>query len=594
MEASGPQSRVAPARSTRAVSWAVLAAAVLVVFGRTLRFPFLEWDDPTAVTRNPLLHPPSLENLVRIWTAPWSGLYVPASFTAWWVEMRVSLFLDAARAPDVRVFRAGLLLFHLLCAGVVLRILSRIVEDPRAALLGAVLFAVHPLQTESVAWITETRGVLAALLGFLALDVHLAGATSPGGPALARHHLPSAVLFALAVLAKPTAVAIPILAFLIDRFRLKLPLARVLPPVAVGLAIVAADVLLTRAQQAGASIRVESPLAGRPLVALDALGFYLGKLAWPFHLAADYGRRPDRLVDPWLVALAPVALAGVLAALPGRRASLLALALFAAALSPVLGLVRSTTRRSRRSRTATRTSRCSRRRSCSRRSPPRAPARLFARPARLLARPARRGRGARPRVRAVAFLDVPRWKDTETLFAANARDEPAEPRRVRPARRRRRTGGTPRGGRSPLPARARTRARLPVAGGNLGGSCASAATSRARSRSCARRSRGTRTIPTRPGPRDRARAAGDEGLRRGPEDRLRRGGGRPARDDPAAVGLPRGAPDARAAPLHDRARPGGAGRVRGRVRSRARIEDARHGLELCRQKLGGEPPRTRP
>ncbi|HKV89754.1 MAG TPA: hypothetical protein VJQ43_00980, partial [Thermoplasmata archaeon] len=251
MEASGPQPRVVPqpradsAPSSRAVPWAILAAAVLAVFGRTLGFPFLDWDDPTAVTENPLLHPPSLETLGRIWSAPWSGLYVPVSFTAWWIEMRVSLLLDAARAPDPRVFHAGLLLLHFLSACVVLRILRRLVDDPKAALapwLGALLFAVHPLQTESVAWITETRGVLAGFLGFAALDLHL-GAMSADDGSPGRRHVLSGIVFVLAVLAKPTAVAIPLLAFLIDRFRFRRPLARILPPVAIGCAIVLADVL---------------------------------------------------------------------------------------------------------------------------------------------------------------------------------------------------------------------------------------------------------------------------------------------------------------------------------------------------------------
>ena len=412
MEASGPQPRVARASPSRAVpgwvSGAILAAAVLVVFGRTFLFPFLAWDDPTAVTENLLLHPPSVENLVRIWSGGWSGLYVPVSFTAWWIEMRLSLLLDAARAPDPRVFHAGMLLLHVLAAGVVRRILLRLVDDPRAALLGALLFAVHPLQTESVAWITETRGVLASLLGLLALDVHLAGTTSQEGPSLARHHLPSGVLFALAVLAKPTAVAIPVLAFLIDRFRLRLPLARVLAPVAAGLVLVAVDVLVTASQQGGTSIRLESPLAARPLVALDALGFYLRKLVAPFHLAADYGRRPDRLFESsavWWTASIPIVAALVLAALPGRRRSLLALGLFSAALLPVLGLVRFdyqaiSTVADRYAYLALL-----------------GPAFALATFASSRARIAAAGVLVLA-FGAIAFVDVPRWQDTRTLFAA--------------------------------------------------------------------------------------------------------------------------------------------------------------------------------
>jgi protein O-mannosyl-transferase len=423
MEASRTKHRAGSAHGvghegrSRAVGWAVLAFAVLAVQGRTFLHPFLAWDDPTAVTRNPLLHPPSFSSLGRIWSAPWSGLYVPASFTAYWIEMRVSQLLDAARAPDPRVFHAGLLLLHFLCACTVARILRRLVDDPRAALLGALLFAVHPLQTESVAWITETRGVLAACFGLLALDLHLAGMSREGGPSLVRHQVLPTVLFALALLSKPTAVAIPILAFLIDRFHFGLPLRRIVPPLAVWVAIVAGDVLLTRAQQGGPSIHLATPLWARPFVALDALAFYLGKLAWPFRLAADYGRRPDRLLEGsafWWTSLVPIAVAGILAVLPSRRVSLLALALFAAALLPVLGLVAFDFQAI--STVADRYAYLA-----------------MLGPAFLLSALAAHG-GSRVRLAgasalvaalgAIAILDVPRWRDTATLFAANLEVNP--------------------------------------------------------------------------------------------------------------------------------------------------------------------------
>jgi Flp pilus assembly protein TadD len=184
--------------------------------------------------------------------------------------------------------------------------------------------------------------VLSSLFGLAALDVYLVGAATPEGPSISRHHLPSTLLFGLALLSKPTAVAIPLVAFLLDRFRLRRPLARVLPLLAVWTGVVVLDVLLTSSQQGGASIHYSTPLAQRPLVALDALSFYLRKIAWPTGLAADYGRRPQWLfAQPafWLPGLLALALPAVLAFLPGRRTWLYALALFAAALSPVLGFL---------------------------------------------------------------------------------------------------------------------------------------------------------------------------------------------------------------------------------------------------------------
>lgn len=351
MEAPGARKRVGSTGEgagpgvPRFLPWLLVAGAVFLVFGPACGYPFLRWDDPTNVTENPLLHPPSLGNLAAIWSAPYAGLYVPASYSFWWIETRVSQLFTWELAPDPRVFHAGLLLLHAGCAILVLRILRRLVPDGRAALFGALLFAVHPLQVESACWITETRGVLSTLFGLAALDVYLTGAeTAPdgGGASLLRHHAASTLLFALALLSKPTAVAIPLVAFLLDRFHLRRPLARVLPLLAIWAGIVVLDVLLTSSQQGRASIHYATPLAQRPFVALDALSFYLRKLAWPAGLAADYGRRPEWLLAQprfWLPGIATIALAAALALGPGRRTWLHALALFAAALAPVLGFL---------------------------------------------------------------------------------------------------------------------------------------------------------------------------------------------------------------------------------------------------------------
>jgi Flp pilus assembly protein TadD len=342
MEAPGARKRVA---STGEVAepgvrgflpWLLVAGAVFLVFGPSCGYPFLRWDDPTNVTENPLLHPPSLEHLAQIWRAPYAGLYVPASYTFWWIETRVSQLFTGELAPAPGVFHAGLVCLHAGCALFVLRILRRIVDDGRAAILGALLFAVHPLQVESAAWITETRGVLSTLFGLAALDMYLAG------PTVFRNQALSTLFFVLALLSKPTAVAIPLVAFLLDRFHLRRPLARMLPLLAVWAGIVLLDVLLTTSQQGGASIHFTTPIAQRPFVALDALAFYLRKLAWPAGLAADYGRKPAWLLAQphfWLPGLLALAAPLVLAFLPGRRTWLFAFSIFAAALAPVLGFM---------------------------------------------------------------------------------------------------------------------------------------------------------------------------------------------------------------------------------------------------------------
>lgn len=322
--------------------WAVLAAAVALVFGRTVSFPFLGWDDDTAVTANPYLAPASLENLGRFWSAPRTGLYVPVSFTVLWLEARISAWTLGQGAFDPRVFHLVLLLFHLGCAGLVFAILARLVSDARAALLGALLFALHPLQTESVAWITETRGVAAAFFALLSLERYLAAASSEREGAAARDVAIAGVAFVLALLAKPTAVALPLIALLLDRFALRRPLRRSLPVLGVGFGLALLLVWITKSQQVDSTIRFGAPAWARPLVALDAVAFYLAKVFWPVGLVADYGRKPAWLLEQggfWLHGILPVGLALLAALDPGRRWWLLALGVFVVAIAPVSGLV---------------------------------------------------------------------------------------------------------------------------------------------------------------------------------------------------------------------------------------------------------------
>jgi tetratricopeptide (TPR) repeat protein len=148
--------------------------------------------------------------------------------------------------------------------------------------------------------------------------------------------------FVLALLAKPSAVALPLVALLLDRFVLRRPLRRSAPLLGLWFALALALVLVTKSQQTDATIRFGAPVWARPLVALDALAFYLEKTFWPVGLVADYGRQPAWLIERslvWFHGLVPLGLAAVAASLPGRRWTLPALGIFAAAIAPVSGIV---------------------------------------------------------------------------------------------------------------------------------------------------------------------------------------------------------------------------------------------------------------
>lgn len=325
----------------------LLVVLVVLVFGRICLHGWIDWDDDVHISRNPGLNPVTASNVAGFWTRPYELLYIPVSYTFFAVEVLLSRTLfqhEPGLAPDPRPFHAISVLLHVACVLLVWRLIARRVTGVWPATAGAAVFAVHPLQVESVAWISEQRGLLAALLSLAAIVVHSwSGQESPRQrPAWAT--AVAIVCFVLAMLAKPQAVVVPLLLLILE----PRPTGRSILGTALGLwpwfVLAAAVGVIAKLQQpsdwsrAGAEV---SPLL-RPVIAGDALAFYATKLLLPFDLCIEYGRAPAVVLDnPWLCLRAVVAL--VLAAAPwcitGLRGCRTPVGLALAGLLPVLGLI---------------------------------------------------------------------------------------------------------------------------------------------------------------------------------------------------------------------------------------------------------------
>jgi tetratricopeptide (TPR) repeat protein len=352
----------------------LLCAAVVVFFHPAVSFPFLTWDDEINVTGNPHVAGGTWSGLVELWKEPYASLYVPVSYTWFWLLANASRFtMPGGTGLDPRLFHGTNLLLHMACALIVYRIVSRLVASRNAAFAGALVFALHPLVSEPVAWVTEARGLLSAALAFTALDLLLAVAAGDksgtplapekgrtplapekGGTPLAPEEERAAfvgsawrlalatVCFAAAMLAKPQAAALPLMALVLDRWFVGRPWRRILPGVAAGLVLALGMFAITKAVQSDDTLRDVAPIWSRPLVALDALGFYTWKALVPAGLATDYGRTPawllESLARAW-PALVPLAIVAALWLARRARRGLAAYAVFAAALLPVLGLI---------------------------------------------------------------------------------------------------------------------------------------------------------------------------------------------------------------------------------------------------------------
>lgn len=211
--AAAPASTVAPASTAapRSPAWRLLATTLLVtlvaaVYAQTADFGFLEWDDDVYVRDNPrvtsgLTRESAAWALTTFRNANWHPL------TWWSLQLDVSLFGTGPRAPHLV---NGAL--HALNTVLVFALLTRFGLGAPRALAAAAVFAVHPLHVESVAWIAERKDVLCAGLALASL-IAWDGWVRRGGH---RRYACALALFALALMAKPMAVTLPLLLLVLD------------------------------------------------------------------------------------------------------------------------------------------------------------------------------------------------------------------------------------------------------------------------------------------------------------------------------------------------------------------------------------------
>jgi tetratricopeptide (TPR) repeat protein len=349
---AGPGSELlAPSPALRYVPW-ILLAAVFLVFGQSLFFEFVDWDDNVNVYENPYLIGLSLTGLRRLWAAPYASLYVPLVYTSYFGELLVSQTATrairwlAGPSPDearrfLRLASAIIhldnLLLHWLSTWFVFDIVRRTLRGAALpAFIGALLFAVHPIQTESVVWATARKDLLCWALTFAALDIFHAGLA--GGLRPARVLLATAC-FVGALLSKPTAAVFPILAGALA-FTEQRNDRRTLLILAGWLVLSCVGYLVHSAPQS--DLR-DAPFLldwwKRPFLVADNLLFYFSKLLVPVGLIPIYSRRiADVFASPLVWISLPVVLVAA-GALFWNRLTALAAVLIIVPVAPVLGFV---------------------------------------------------------------------------------------------------------------------------------------------------------------------------------------------------------------------------------------------------------------
>lgn len=265
----------------------LLLAVTMAAYGRILGHDFLStWDDNLYVVENTAIRTISLENIRTLFSSYYVGNYAPVQMLSYMLDYRLwGLNAAGFLATNLLIHSCNGLLFYWL--------LWKLYRNRLQAAVAAALFLLHPVQVESVAWISQRKNLLALLFFLLAWHGYCRYREAGKGKIA---YATAVIALSMALLAKSVAVVFPLILFLYDlcfpvsgrRLRIldKVPFILV----AIAIAAVAMNSQLPGVSEGGG--REAAYHGGSALTTLFTMlpvfCRYLGMIAWPVSLSADY------------------------------------------------------------------------------------------------------------------------------------------------------------------------------------------------------------------------------------------------------------------------------------------------------------------
>ena len=309
-------------RTQTIVIYLFLAAISLVVFGQTIRYDFVNFDDDLYVYNAPAIQAGlTAQGIALAFTSQHARNWHPLATLSHMLDCQLyGLKPGGHHATNV--------ILHIITVLLLFRVLREMTGAVWKSAIVAALFAVHPLHVESVAWVSERKDVLSAVFFLLMLGAYVRYAR---GPSMTRYLL-VAVLFAAGLMSKPMLVSVPAILLLLDywplrRFeqpssttgktkivnsgnqpctRQRLFLEKIPLFVLAGGSCVATFVLQKRATGAIPPL----PFLWRVENAFVSYMIYVWKTLWPTHLAVFYPH-PNNTLPIWVVILAMMLLLAI-------------------------------------------------------------------------------------------------------------------------------------------------------------------------------------------------------------------------------------------------------------------------------------------
>jgi len=282
------ESAVQPNANPRLI-WCVcglLVLAVLVTFGRSITYGFVNLDDNEYVYENPhVLHGLSVNEIVWAFTHKHADFWLPPVWISFMVDSQIY-------GKWVGGYHLTNVLLHAFTAAGLFLVLRRMTGNIWPSALAAALFAIHPLRTESVVWITERKDMLNGMFFVLTLAAYCAYVSRPFSFV---RYLAIIGCFIVSLMAKPITVTLPAVLLLLDVWPLKRiqsfekgiftsfrPLVLEKIPLFAVSAIFCAVTLVSAKETLPTE---QPPLFARMGEVLLSYAVFLGRMVWPAGLA---------------------------------------------------------------------------------------------------------------------------------------------------------------------------------------------------------------------------------------------------------------------------------------------------------------------
>lgn len=353
-------------RATKSPSWTTwlvalgISALTVVVYSQITGNLFINYDDNLYVTNNPPVQAGLTWNsIVWAFSTKHTGNWIPVTWLSHMLDCQLYRLAPAGH-------HATSLVIHLANAALLFLLFQKLTGHIWRSAFVAAIFAVHPVNVESVAWVAERKNVLCTLFWLLTIWAYVRYSARPDW----KRYLVVVAAFALALMSKPMAVTLPFVLLLIDywplgRLRSLRPssadspatssksaqpchqatLARLVLEKVPLVVLAIADCLITMIAQreSGSVVTVQAvPVGLRIENAIVSYTVYVGKLLWPHNLAIFYPY-PKSSLPAWQVALAALILLGAFVALLAAsirfRYTGVGWLWFLGSLIPVIGLV---------------------------------------------------------------------------------------------------------------------------------------------------------------------------------------------------------------------------------------------------------------